>query len=569
MERLPQEILDLIATFIECYPGQTDLSPWERTHPSDPSNYYPYYSAIPPCERTVPSHLSNYSTVSRAWKHTIECITFRKITLKSTEIDAFGAILSGDRRQFLTDLTIFVELPNCDAKAGGLFERAAKKRANNEAFNDLITKLFAIFKAWEEDESIEGSLCLTLWGLCTPFDIRNHDFNEIRQHFRKGTLRSEPSALRYLHSLIHLPRLDHLPSIRRVSRFNFGAPLDFNDPIHGCNLAMPAVVDIIAKFPNLEIWDCTLHDNEKLHVASRVTNRHSFASVLSRRIFPFVKIINLSFFHEAPFNQNLTPSDLRDDQFCDPLSTALRMTLSQCPNLTSLTLRGVFDSSLFWPTSKQTPGTPNLNYWPNLQFLTVTFDLTTPSGHWYFTNQSGTEPNVTSPVKDDDSESVSDDVKVYYDRHELDCIAGITPDNNFRTYPNSTHLNPLIVAFANLIKTTTSPSLLQATLTTGPVSVDDPHPFQFEIGYYAPNMYASYGDQDIADTRFPRLHLEVGEWVRDQEVLKALTEAAWSQWKTKLLVRFLPSQFLKREVYEDEVRVRAEWIYHENRDNNF
>ena len=539
MERLPQEILDLIATFIERYPGQPDLSSWERT---------------------VPSNLPQYSTISQAWKHTIECITFRKIALKSTEIDAFGAILSGDRRRFLTDLTLYVELPNCDAKAGGFFERAAKKRANNEAFNDTITKLFAVLKAWEEDGLTEGSIFLTLWGLCAPFDIGKHDFDEIRYHFRRRTLRYEPFALRYLHSLIHLPRLDRLPSLRRVSRFKFGAPLDFGDPIHERNLAMPAVVDIIAKFPNLEIWDGTLHDNEKLHVASRVTNRHSFASVLSRRTFPFLRIVNINFFHQASLNQRLKPSDLRDDQFCDPLSTALRMTLSQCPSLTSLTLRGVFDPSLFWPTSKQTPGTPNLKYWPNLQFLTVTFDLTTPSGHWYFTDYSGTEPKVTSPIEDDDSESDSDGAKVYYDMHEIDCIAGITPDNNFRTYPNSTHLNPLIVAFANLIKNTSSPSLLHATLTTGPVSLYDPHSFQFEICYYAPNVYAYYGDKDVEDTRFPRLYLEVGQWVRDQEVLKDLTEAGWSQWSTKLLVRFLPSQFLKREVNVDEVRVRAKCV---------
>lgn len=540
MDRLPQEILDLIATFIVRYSGQADLSEWERT---------------------VKSNLPPYSTISHAWKHTIERITFRKITLHSAELYLFNKMFSGDRRRFMTDLTLYVELPYCDVEAGGFFERAAKKRENNQAFHLTITKLFEILKSWEADGLIEGSICLTLWGLCAPFNIGKYDFNQFRQHYhRRRPFKHEPFALRYLHSLIHPPRLDRLPSIQRVSRFTFGAPLDFGDPNHGRNLAMLAVVDLVAKFPNLEVWDRILHDNEKRHPAIRVTNRHIFASVLVHRTFPFVKTIDIDFFHQAPFNQRLKPRNLQGDQFHDPLSTALRVTLSQCPDLTSLALRGVFDPSLFWLISEQTPGTPTRNYWPNLQFLTVTFDVTTPSGHWYFIGRSGTEPGIYAPNVDDDHGSVSDEVKFYYDMHELGCIAGIRPNDNFRTCPNPTHLNPLVVAFANLIKNTTSSSLLHATLTTGPVSVEDPSPFQFEICYYAPNMYAYYGDQDAVDTSFPRLYLEVGEWVQDQEVLKGLTEAGWSRWGTELLVRFLPSQFLTREVYGDELRIRAKRV---------
>lgn len=39
-------------------------------------------------------------------------------------------------------------------------------------------------------------------------------------------------------------------------------------------------------------------------------------------------------------------------------------------------------------------------------------------------------------------------------------------------------------------------------------------------------MASYYGDEEVEDTRLPRLYLEVGEWVRDQEVLKCLTGGA-------------------------------------------
>lgn len=551
MDQFSQEIINLIVSFIERYPGEEpDVPSWHRT---------------------VFSNLPRYSTISRAWKLAIECITFQKIALKSTEIDYFDAVLRGERRRFLSDLTLHVELPSYDDKACARFERAVDRNANNEAFTDAIAKLFAVLKSWEDDGLREGNIHFTLWGIYSRSDDGKRTFDTLRQHRFEVTFQRDQDLFehRYMHSLIQLLRVDRLPSIRRVSRAIFGSPS------LGRNLAMQTVVDMISKFPKLEIWDCKLYDNEKLYPANRVTNRHSFAFAFSNCTFPSLKTVDITFFHEVPLNQYKKPPDLRCGQSYDPLSTALRLTLSQCPNLTSLTLTGVFDSSLFWPSSEQAPSIAALSCWPNLQFLTVIFDPITPSGHWYFTDTEGIDPegiipegidpegidpegidprlginslqteNSDDSVSDSDDFSHPDDAADHFDFEKFVHLTGTDEVITFRTEPNRTYLNPLILAFANFVKNTTSRSLLKVALTTGPLPSDDGDPFQFEICYYAPHETAFYGDAAYEHQSLPRLNLEVGQWVPDQEVLTALKEAGRRKWGAKLLVRFLATEILE------------------------
>lgn len=531
MDQLSQEIINLIATFIERHPDQPGVPSWERT--------------------VLPSNLPQYAAISPAWKHAIERITFRTITLKNTEIQAFDAIFRKDRRRSLTKIMLDVVLPTYDDKSCGRFEREADRHANDEAFTQAIEKLFAVLKSWEEDVLMEGSIYLTIGKIYAPFDVSQRDYEMLQQHrFEKMVgKRHDLFEHRYKHSLIHILRPDRLPTLRRVSGTSYSTSKR--------NLDMRAVVDMTAKLPSLEDLHWTLHDDEKHHAEIRVTNRHSFASILSTCTFPSLKTAMITFFHESPLNQAMKPADLLGNQSDDPLSTALRQTFSQCPNLTSLDLTGVFDSSIFWPCSQQSSNnTPAPNCWPNLQFLTVKFDPTTPSGHWYFTGPLGNDPeeNLTlSLTEEDDSDPdaedspLSDDAEDPFDAEEVARLSGTAPINIFRTIPNPTHLNPLILAFANFVQNTASPSLLAATLTTGPSSNSiDENVSQFEICFYAPNQSAYYGDEGIEDQKLPRLYLEVGDWVPDPEVLKGLKEAGKRKWgggNGELLVRFLEGQY--------------------------
>ena len=190
---------------------------------------------------------------------------------------------------------------------------------------------------------MKGHFRFALWKIYAPFDVDQRDYETLERHRFEAMIgqRRDLFEHRYNHSLIHLLRPGQLPSLRRIS----GA--DFGNPTPGRNLNMRDVVDLIMKLPCLEGLGFTLHDNEKNYPKIRVTNRHNFAFGLSACSFPFLKTAEITFFHEAPLNQAMRPANLLNDQNYDPLSTALRQTFSQCPSLTSLTLTGVFDSSLF------------------------------------------------------------------------------------------------------------------------------------------------------------------------------------------------------------------------------
>lgn len=547
MEQLSQEVINLIATFIERYPDQPGVPSLER--------------------KVLPSNLPRHAANSLAWKHAIESIVFREITLKSTDIEAFDAIFRGDRRRSLTKLTLDIVLPNYDDKLCGRFERDSDKDANNETFTAAIEKLFAVLKSWEDDnESLNGSVRFALWNIYAPFDSGQRGYETLERHRFEAMLgqRHDLFEHRYNHSLIHLLRPGQLPSVRCVSEAHF------DNPTLGRNLDMRCVVDMTMKLPCLESLAFTLNDDEKNFPKIRVENRHSFASGLSRLQFkfPLLKSADLTFFHEAPLNQAMKSADLLNGQNYDPLSTALRQTFSQCPNLTSLNLTGVFDSSLFWSSSQSQQALNNINIvpecWPNLKFLIVTFDATTPSGHWYFTGPSGDDPeeNLTSSLSTEDSDSEPDSERENspssdnsandpFDAEKSARLAGMIPTHQFRTLPNPTHLNPLILAFAQFVKHTASPFLRSACLTTGPMAFDDTGShFQFEICYYAPDQTAFWGDKNIEDEKVPRLYFEVGDWVPDPEVLEELKEAGRSTWaegegegEGGLLVRFCEGQF--------------------------
>lgn len=518
MDQLPQEIINLIASFIERHPDQPGVPLWQR--------------------KVLPSNLPPYATISKSWRHAIERTVFREITLKSTEIKTLDAIFRGDRRNSLTKLTLDVVLPTYDEKACGRFERAADKKANDEAFTQAIEKLIAVLKSWE-DASVGGRICLVLGKIFSPSDASQRDFETLQQQRYEAEVGKHHDLFehRYKHSPINLLRPDSLPSLLRISKASLGNSNGER------SLSMRAVVDMTAKLPNLESFGWELYDNEKRYPNLRLTNRDSFASTLSTYTFPSVKTAEITFYHEAPLNQRMKPTNLLGGHTYDPLSTALLRTFSQSQNLTSLTLTGVFDSSLFW-LSNQSPSTP-VPSWPALKSLTVTFDLTTPSGHWYFTDPSGSDPEdvPTLPAEADDSEDspVSDEDSFdEFDFEEDARVSGVTPANAFRTVPNPSHVNPLVLAYAKGLRH--MPSLLTSALTTGPVEGPD-GPFQFEICYYAPDQMAYYGDEGIDDQKFRRLYFEVRSWVPDEEVLGELREVGRSRWGDGLVERFLDGQY--------------------------
>lgn len=519
MNQLLPEIINLIATFIDRYPE----------HPS-----VPLYN-----RQALPSNLPPYATISSVWKRAIEFITFREIDLKSTELEVFDTNLTGDRRELLRDLRLHVVLPNYDDQACGRFEETVDKEANDEVFSQAIEKVWAVLRSWEDkDVLMKGSIRFSLRNIYSPNDVGRRGFETLRQQrFEVNTgRRHDLFERRYVRSLIRLLRPDSLPVLRRVSV----ACLDSMSTTHSLN--MRSIVDMTTKLLSLESLSWTLDDHQPYSNLRRI-NRNRCASALAPCSFPSLKIAHVEIYHEASSNHKFKPAVLSNPNH-DPLSTAIRLAFSQSHTLTSLTLSGVIDSSLFWPAS-QSPDT-SISHWPNLEFLVVKFDLTTPSGHWYFTDPSNPESGdvPTLLVERDDPED-----SLFFGERFLEGFATdeitqeieISSVNPFRTVPNPSLMSPLILAFAKAVKH--MPSIVIAALTTGPLQGPD-DTFQFEIVYYGPDGKKDmYGDEGL-DRNSPRLYFEVGSWIPDEEVLRELREAWTTRWGTPILEKFLKGPWL-------------------------
>jgi len=443
----------------------------------------------------------------------------------------------------LTKLTLNVVLPNYDEKDRGRFERAADQDANSETFTKAIEKLVSVLKSWE-DASVDSSLCFVLGRVYSPSDASECDYETIQQQRLEVELgnRHDLFQHRYMHTPIRLLRSDGLPSLSRVTKAS---------PANSCSvrpLDMRAVVDLIAKFPNLESCVWVLDDDEKRYPDLRLTNRHSFASALSTLTFPFLQTAHLTFSHEPPLDQKFKPANLLGDHTCDPLSTALLCAFSQSQNLTSLTLTGVFDSSLFWPPFHQSSNSL-VPSWSNLKSLNVTFDITTPSGYWYFTKEGGWDPeNIPTLATEDDESDESEDSFILddqsfdeFDPDEDARLSGGRPGDIFRNEPNPSRLKPLLLAFAKAQRQ--MPSLLTSALTTGPVTGPE-RTFQFEICYFAPGATAYYRNEALHEKNLRRLYFEMGNWVPDEEVMEELREVGRDRWGDGLIERFLEDQYV-------------------------
>lgn len=168
----------------------------------------------------------------------------------------------------------------------------------------------------------------------------------------------------------------------------------------------------------------------------------------------------------------------------------------------------------------------------------MVFDLTSPSGPWYFVGDNG----------NDEFEEIED---YTFEQEEL----------QFRKVVHSSRLTPLVLGFAQRL--TQLPSLRTAILTTGPVA---PRAvlFEFEICYFAPGESAAHCKEDVdqkgdgyessdeepSDKENRRLYLctsefGMGDWRPDSKTMGVFREVGRSKWGGDLMIKeFCRSPFL-------------------------
>lgn len=247
---LPQELIDLVASYIQRWEYDNRTFIWYSGEPS----------------RTL---LPAYATISRAWQYAIERQTFHAIRIKSTELEDFCQLLVNHRQKLLKRLELEVILPTYTYEAGAKFETEADRQSNNKAFSKAIRDLLFLLGSWHIESLgagkcgkslIESSLCLRIRDCYSDMD-----FGYLRWgKWRPGWPR-DLSDRRYESSLLRLESIEDILKIPQVTSFRISYTKRNIEPR---SLAM-----IANKFPNLDDLQWSVKDNEKLNPLLRQQTR--------------------------------------------------------------------------------------------------------------------------------------------------------------------------------------------------------------------------------------------------------------------------------------------------------
>ncbi|KAF7536174.1 hypothetical protein G7Z17_g13089 [Cylindrodendrum hubeiense] len=458
MDRLPQEIYNEIGTFFA------------------DSEENPRYVLSSPLTVERPA----LATISRPWQQAIEKQTFRKLRLRSTDLDRFEKTVTGSRRRFLSGIRFVIILPGYPAEARGRFEREADREANDKAFTDAVNGLFRILRSWDEGRDgldTRYSIHLDIEAVYSPTDdfhngsrgaprrIERLDVAELEND--EEVRRRDLQDRRFQYSYIRLLRPAELPVVRAIS--------GFNTTVMKRTLAHRTAVEIAAKLPNLRSGNWFMDDTEQRYPAMRRSCRHQLAEVV-REVLPAAAVLHtlhVCMSQDLLWNHAWLPADLTTvgREASDPLGHAIREATADLGSLKSLTVTGCLDESLLWPSPGLNPSLVE-PFWQRLQRLDVQFNMTTPSGGWYFRARKPGD-NIDPPLAarsinlmpPGHGHSEDDDIAaaLRYSDSENQRLSGASMCL-FRWVPDEESLVPLIEAFGRVCSQ--MPSLKVASLMT-------------------------------------------------------------------------------------------------------
>ena len=276
-----------------------------------------------------------------------------------------------------------------------------------------------------------------------------------------------------------------------------------------------------------------------------MSDHPDFAEALSADPIHSLDSFTLIFASKDPCNHCFTPESViyPEDPSIDHLSCALH-SLSLATNLRSLKLDNIVISpDLFWPTSPNTSPIPT--EWPNLHTFAVIFQMTSPSGQWYFIRDPSRPPDADEfsgesddpdvPWSDDsdsdsnpDSPAPSDPLRpdTYHPIREAR-LASDYPIRSFRTFPDDALINPLLLAMARAAACMPKLQVMELRST-----LRGPCDEFFRVYYYAAGCVDPMYLED--DKERDRLLWYVNAWRPDEEVLEA-----WREGKRGVNVRFV------------------------------
>ena len=529
MEKVPQEIYD---SMVQCLHHRIKKSGDQAEH----------------IEKDI--NLPLLATLSQKWRGAIERRCFQNLKLKSNELDEFESIMTCSRRRYLRAVNYCIILPEYPTSSRQLFERHEDHQVNDEIFSAAIHRLFQIFKSWEDqsDERPAYSVRLTIRVLYSPTDYRFRSRSYTPTEEELQTQFGE-FGMRYRYSYIHLLKPEELPIVKGIEGFD----LHWHN-WHRRKLAPQTLFEIAAKLPNLSDMRGDLADTESRYPALRQRYRQGLVQAIEKlSLPPSIKRLSLELKRFGPLDQTWQPTNVSKlNAGRDPLSTAVWRSTCHLARLTCFRFTGVADRSLLCPDTDGTAAIldlksfiPKKPYWQHLKILSINFNMTTPSGQWYFrASHNGTRIGLNpSETRAAESElamppgygsSEQDDINNSLEYRYIDELdySGNDIARAFRLVPDEPVLIPLIEAFARACLQI--PHLEVATLETW---LREPIDFEGETNTYASLWgiyYAAPGSHSgwrpvpteegypNEDPKRPRLTFNTRNWRPDMELLHLL-----------------------------------------------
>lgn len=322
------------------------------------------------------------ATVCRRWQDAFERQNFKTVVLDISRFSSFRSICRGRRRRCLRQVHFIPRDQRPLPRALGCWEGEDERKFRDDEFSAQISSLFSFLQLWESDNRNEthGS---------TELHVEVQRFPQ----WTRGACehRKCRSWRLHLRNAERLPQLSSFTGLKVTSGMH--TPLDFTVPLA-----------LMSRLPNLKSLTCNIYDFyhrymevglenrlRLMYQGPRRDSRHAFGDAIKGGTFKIPKSLQHVNFDSIGYDPDHEPRDQRDSplnlvspSFYDPFSNGLRI-LSL--NMRTLRVRGLLDTTIFWPAPPLNPGRdprPEPPSWPELEDLDVEFELTRPAGSWYF-----------------------------------------------------------------------------------------------------------------------------------------------------------------------------------------
>ncbi|KAH8711917.1 hypothetical protein GQ44DRAFT_830254 [Phaeosphaeriaceae sp. PMI808] len=437
MELLPPEIVDHIVSSL---PIQHQQYFYDRSRRGNPCR---------------DQQLAQYSPISRAWKASVERITFRHFVLQSDDFDTFASLFRDEGISRLASLrTLKVDFilpipPN--AHGCCTVEQPPDRESDTTVFSASVAKLFAILAGLEtratEQQPLYLNLCFNAAyrlsqskGLQTPYLEKcvKGEFSDFKHTQRE--LR-EANAISGQFELMH----DNIiPMVHGITTFTYLGLHHLRD------LKSTCIPRIVARMPNLNKMRIRTEDNYD-------TGQRLAASIGSLA-GTHLRAIQLDIQRLEMKNENMPVHRFVENGKWGQESWFRMLShFASLPNLTILQLKGgLVVCPEFFRGVIGHPGIP----FPSLVELEVQFSPETADGRWFYERddeaieRSRSDPKYEEFWEEDDDDSDYARSLDSFGNHSDDYVrvfedgplrTKIVSHDRFRSVPNTATLLPFLM----------------------------------------------------------------------------------------------------------------------------